>query len=287
MGETKRPEEMKQLVQQMREWLNTQPHLPKDVDDRVLERFIHSCYFDLEKAQTAADLFFTIRGSAGELVTNRDPLSPAMQKALKIVKLGQIKISGNRQLWIWQLNDPGLDNYDYLQDAKVFFLSTDAWLLNNEEFSEADVVLMDVKDISLKFITKFNVSVAKKMSKYQEDAMPIRLKQIHIVNAPPFIDKLYGLMKPFLKHEITEMIHFHGPKSDTLHQYLSKEDLPSDYGGTLPDMVEQNKRTTEIIMKFRDELNQDNLWRATKIDKKGKKNGSSEAATSFRSLAID
>uniref|UniRef100_A0A1E1WEX8 CRAL/TRIO N-terminal domain-containing protein n=1 Tax=Pectinophora gossypiella TaxID=13191 RepID=A0A1E1WEX8_PECGO len=87
MTDCKSPEDMKQLVTKMREWLNSQPHLPKDVDDRILERFVHSCYFNLEKAQTAADLFFTIRGASPELLSNRDPTSPAMVKALKIVLL--------------------------------------------------------------------------------------------------------------------------------------------------------------------------------------------------------
>uniref|UniRef100_A0A1E1WLG4 CRAL-TRIO domain-containing protein n=1 Tax=Pectinophora gossypiella TaxID=13191 RepID=A0A1E1WLG4_PECGO len=203
------------------------------------------------------------------------------------VNLAQLPISGNRRLWIWQLNDPGLDHYDYVQDAKMFFLSTDAWLLDDVTFAEADVVMMDVKDLSLKFLAKFNVSVAKRLSKYQEDAMPIRLSQVHIVNAPPFIDKLYALMKPFLKQEVTDMIHFHPPKSDSLHKYMAKEDLPEDYGGCLPPMHEHMNAVMEIIMKHKEELANDNLWRSTDKKSKNKKNSNSEPTTSFRSLAID
>lgn len=36
--------------------------------------------------------------------------------------------------------------------------------------------------------------------------MPIRLKQVHIVNAPSFIDKLHALMKPFMKQEVNELV---------------------------------------------------------------------------------
>lgn len=82
--------------------------------------------------------------------------------------LAQYQISGNRNLFIWQLNDPGLLQYDYLMDARVFFMSTDSWLLDNDVLEEEDITILDVKDISLKFLTKFNVSVAKKMSRYQE-----------------------------------------------------------------------------------------------------------------------
>ncbi|XP_063830099.1 alpha-tocopherol transfer protein-like isoform X2 [Ostrinia nubilalis] len=157
-------------------------------------------------------------------------MSPQLQKALKIVNLAQLRMSGNRFLWVWQLNDPGLENFDYLQDARLFFLTTDAWLLNEEALEEEDIVIMDVKDISLRILTKFNLSIARTLSKYQQDAIPIRLKQVHVVNAPSFIDKVYGLVKPFLKQGMTDMM-----PQDTNHDlvairdWLAKEPyLPQD-----------------------------------------------------------
>lgn len=274
-------QDVQKQVEQLRDWINRQPHLPKDLDDKLVLRFLHSCYYDLEKAKVTIELFFKIRDSAPELVNHRDPLSPQMQKVLKIVKLAQYQTAGKRNIWIWQLNDPGLEQYDYIQDARMFFMMFDAWMLNNVDYAEEDIVMMDVKDITLKFITKFNVSVAKKLSKYQEEAMPIRLKQIHVVNAPPFIDKLFGLMKPFLKQEITDMVHFHVPKSETLYKYLTKEDLPQDYGGTRPSMDELNKKVVEIVMEKRTTFLAENFW---KTDRKSK---SSTEVGSFRTLDID
>ncbi|CAB3244669.1 unnamed protein product [Arctia plantaginis] len=277
----KSPEEIQKLVKELKDWIMRQPHLPKDLDDKIIQRFLHSCFYDLDAAKNAMELFFRIRVTSPEIVNFRDPDSPQMQKALKIVNMAQYQISKNRNIWIWQLNDPGLDNYDYLQDARLFFMTVDAWILSNEHYEDADIVVMDVKDITLKFITKFNVSIAKKLSKFQEDAMPIRLKEVHIVNAPPFIDKLYGLMKPFLKPKMTELIHFHSPKSQTLYNYVSKEDLPEDYGGTRPSMNEQMEKVVDTVMKYKKTFLHENFW---KSEKKGK--GVVET-TSFRALDID
>ena len=83
-------------------------------------------------------------------------------------KLASYTITGDKNIWFWQLNDPGLEQYDYVQDARLFFMSCDAWLLENDFLAEEDIVIMDAKDITLKFITKFNISVARKLSKYQE-----------------------------------------------------------------------------------------------------------------------
>lgn len=82
--------------------------------------------------------------------------------------MAHYEISGKRNVWFWQLNDPGLEQYDYIQDARMFFMTCDAWILSNDELAEEDIVVMDAKDISLKFISKFNMSVARKLSKYQE-----------------------------------------------------------------------------------------------------------------------
>ncbi|XP_026493159.2 alpha-tocopherol transfer protein-like [Vanessa tameamea] len=280
---TTKPEDSTKYVEELKEWINRQPHLPKNLGNNLLLRFAHSCYYDLEKTKKTVDMFFTVRGACSDLVTNRDPQSAHMQKVMKIINLSQYGISGNRWLWVWQLNDPGLENYDYISDVKFFFLSTDSNFLVSDNLPEEDIVMMDVKDITLRLLTKINLSVARRLAKYQEEAMPIRLKQIHVVNAPPFIDKIYGALKPFIKKEITEMIHFHPPKSDTLYKYLSKDDLPSNYGGTRPSMAELKEEVIENIARNRDALLDETLWRL--VDKK--KAESSIDSGSFRTLAID
>lgn len=286
MVDQKSPEDIQEQVVQFRKWLDQQPDTPKTIDDKFCLRFLHSCYYDFEKAKTAVELFFSIRTSAPDLLTNRDPMSAPIQKTLNIVNLAQYRIKGNKNIWIWQLNDPGLEQYDYLLDAKVFFMSTDSWLLENDFLEEEDDVILDVKDISLKFLTKFNVSIAKKLTKYQQDAMPIRLRQVHIVNTPSAIDKIFALIKPFLKQEMTNMMHFHTPKSSTLLKYFDKEDLPEDYGGTRGTMSEHNVTAVEKIMQIRDFYLNDTYWRCE--HKKGK--NKSETPTevgSFRTLTID
>lgn len=90
-------------------------------------------------------------------------------------------MSGNRCMWLYQINDPGLDNYDYVLDAKLFFLSTDSRFLEADDLPDEDIVLMDVKDLTLKFLTKLNLSAARRLSKYQEVSMTYN-EQINIKN---------------------------------------------------------------------------------------------------------
>lgn len=278
-------EDVQKQVEALQEWAKNHSNFPKDIENKLLLRFLHSCYYDIDKAKNAAELFFSIRSTSPELFSDRDPLSPQIKKSLDIINLAQYEISDGRNVWIWQLNDPGLEKYDYFGDAKLFMLATDSWLLADHRLEDSDIVIMDVKDITLKFITKFNLSIARKLSKYQEDAMPIRLKQIHIVNAPPFIDKVFSLMKPLLKQEVTQMIHFHTPNSETIYEYVSKDDLPEDYGGKREKMEEHMKRVLDLLHTQRQHFLHNNLWR---VDKKPKnKTEISTEIGNFRTLAID
>lgn len=54
-------------------------------DDNLLLRFVHSCYYDVEKAKSAMNSFFNIRLSSPELLDGRDPESPELQKVMSIV----------------------------------------------------------------------------------------------------------------------------------------------------------------------------------------------------------
>lgn len=82
--------------------------------------------------------------------------------------LGRIKASGNRLIWLSQINDPGLRNFDHLQLMRLMLVVMDAWILDEENLADADLIVMDAKDISLRMLTKMNLSVARKMAKYQE-----------------------------------------------------------------------------------------------------------------------
>lgn len=51
------------------------------------------------------------------------------------------------------------------------------------------------------------------------------------MNVSPIIDTIIGWVKPFLKEKIKNRIYVHSDLT-SLHQYLPKEVLPEEYGGT-------------------------------------------------------
>ncbi|XP_049851247.1 uncharacterized protein LOC126325807 isoform X1 [Schistocerca gregaria] len=80
--------------------------------------------------------------------------------------------------------------------------------------------------------TPSNLSLFIKMF---QDGFPLRLKAVHIVNAPSVFATVFAISKPFLKEKMRQRIHVHGRNMSSLHEYVPYEILPKQLGGMVPD----------------------------------------------------
>lgn len=65
--------------------------------------------------------------------------------------------------------------------------------------------------------------------------MLVRLKGVHFLNAPYFMDKVMMLIKPFLKQNLLNILHIHQPNSEELYKYVPKKAFPKEEGGEYKD----------------------------------------------------
>ncbi|KAG6441572.1 hypothetical protein O3G_MSEX001919 [Manduca sexta] len=279
----------------IKDWLSKQPHLPHDVDDILLLRFLTSCKFSLERTKRTIDFFFTIRHNAPELFCKRDPWAPEIRRVFEITDMLPLpnKTKENYKVFIYRLKSPELDLFNFVDAVKTFFMLADTRLTEDPDVPSGEIPIFDSANVTLKFISKINLSALRKYMIYTQEAMPIRLKQVHVINAPSYIGKLHAICKPFLKTEVAKLIKFHEPNSDTLYKDIPQEILPNEYGGKAGP-VEQIKR--EWIKKMESKrdwfLTNDKRWAVddslrplnSKDDRVDKVK---ELPGSFRSLALD
>jgi CRAL/TRIO domain len=64
------------------------------------------------------------------------------------------------------------------------------------------------------------------------DVHPFKIKEVHVVNSHSLLDKLKMIMKPLLGAKAMKVIHFHSPNSTTLFDFVARELLVNEFGGT-------------------------------------------------------
>lgn len=55
-------------------------------------------------------------------------------------------------------------------------------------------------------LTRIRMGNVKDFLQFVQEAVPIKLKAIHVLNSVYFIDKILGLVKPFMKKELFKLV---------------------------------------------------------------------------------
>ncbi|XP_045538845.1 alpha-tocopherol transfer protein-like [Papilio machaon] len=279
------PQDLQQEVISIREWLAKEPHLPKDLDDFILEKFLHSCYGSLQKTKKCIERFCSTRSVMSEIYILRDPISPSMETAFSITNVSNYE-AGENEILIHQFEDPTLEKFNFYDILKSFSIQADMWLMEQKFLPEGHIIILDMNNYSLRMIPRINIFLIREFFMFLLEGMPVRVKQIYAINAPSYYDKLFALVKPVLPSEICNIIQFL-PDCQSLHKHIDKKYLPSEYGGEAESMKAQHKSWIDQIQKARARFLNDNLWKAD-LKKKSKNNSFENTMNgSFKTLCID
>ncbi|XP_059061193.1 alpha-tocopherol transfer protein-like [Achroia grisella] len=269
----------------IKEWIAKETYLPRDLDEIMLRKFLHSCYGSLERTKKCIERFCTTRASLTELYTSRDPTSSKMTAAFSITALATYKTDED-EILIHQLDDPQLEKFSFYDILKAFTIQGDYWLRNYDFFPRGHIVVLDIKDYTLKILPKVNIMYFRDFILYLLEAMPVRVKHVHAVNCPSYYEKLYALVKPALPSEICDIITFHS-NTESLWRAIDKKFLPSEYGGDAQSLKVQHQEWITKIKEDRKMYLNDNLWKAD-LKRKPKSNIVENSMTgSFKTLSID
>ncbi|XP_018897715.2 alpha-tocopherol transfer protein-like isoform X1 [Bemisia tabaci] len=97
------------------------------------------------------------------------------------------------------------------------------------------IIIMDFHGMSMTQATHcMNLTFVARLLTFIQDAMPLRLKQVHIVKQPFIFQIVWNVFKPFIREKLRNRLFFHGSKMSSLHKFIEPNYLPEDYGGSRP-----------------------------------------------------
>ncbi|XP_018400279.1 PREDICTED: alpha-tocopherol transfer protein-like isoform X2 [Cyphomyrmex costatus] len=109
------------------------------------------------------------------------------------------------------------------------------------------ILVIDADKFSFGHMMRTNPLEVKKHVYYIQEALPIRLKAIHVINAAPAAELLMKMAKPFMKNELMHIIRFH-LSLESLSEYIPVDALPNETGGkagSVHKLAEIHKRKFE------------------------------------------
>ncbi|XP_014233161.1 alpha-tocopherol transfer protein-like [Trichogramma pretiosum] len=240
------------LRSKLKDWLLHQPHLPQDMPEQRLEHFVISTKHSLELAKQKLDMYYTVRRLVPELFAERDPQAQyvtRLNESLQWVCLPKLTPEKYRVSILRSISeDPAkFQPWDFF---KYTFMVGDIRI--SECRSLGDIYIYDLSAMRVGHLAKLTPAILKKAEVAATKAYGARIKGIHFINAPNFIDRIVTLVKSAIKPKLASRVHVHSSGLDSLYEHVPKSVLPADYGGEQASMNELDEKWRGKLADWRD-----------------------------------
>lgn len=200
------------------------------------------------------------------MFANRDPLSDELQTAISIYYcFGLSKnTKDNHKVTVFRLKSFDTSKFTYIHIIRMILALLDCRLVycDENELINGEISLIDVTGFSFRHFTKIvsHLGSLKTYMSFTQEAAPVRIVQSHFINCSPLMNRMMSLIKPFLRKEVSDTMFFHS-SLESLYEYIPKDILPVDFGGTAESLSETHLKVNEWFKNYRDYLMNDENWR--------------------------
>lgn len=104
------------------------------------------------------------------------------------------------------LLDVDPSHYIFNDNAKYALMLYDIFFLTDGT-NNGYVTISDISQLSFGHAARMNPLGLKKLLYYIQEAAPLRLKGIHLINAPPAMELIMNMAKPFMKKEMIDLVN--------------------------------------------------------------------------------
>ncbi|GJQ82464.1 hypothetical protein Trydic_g14455 [Trypoxylus dichotomus] len=259
ISELRETEEIVQCgFRELKELLAADSSLYYNTDDEFLRIFLRPCKYYAKSAYGLMVRIADYRAKYYDIIGNILPqeLKDLAHSANIFNVLVNRDQKGRRVVICCSKNwDPSKVTTDQL--LQMLYMMHLASMAEPETQVRGFVVVIDCKDIGMKQIRNFTPSFAVKLLTFLQRALPLRLKEFHIVNNPLIFNIVWAIVKPLLIQKAKARIFLHGKDITSLHKYLAPTHLPEDFGGYLPkiwysggDWYPSIEEQTEFVKKW-------------------------------------
>lgn len=256
-------------IKEIKEWLNTQPHLHARTDTVNIVRFLRGGKFNIERTKNKIIEFYTLRGSTPEWYLNRDPLLPELQDLLNLgVFVPLLKKDSDGRLVVIiraAVHDPKIHQQNDI--FKISNMTLELAVEQDESISIYGVMaIIDLNGVKFGHARQMTPGIVRKAVHSWQNCYPLRPKGFDFINAPSYVNVVLNIFRQFMTSKLKKRVHVHGGSDlSSLHKKISPDVLPIEYGGTngkIQDLIDHWK--TEVT-NARDWFLADEIYKSENI----------------------
>ncbi|KAM7345753.1 alpha-tocopherol transfer protein-like [Cochliomyia hominivorax] len=230
------PARISEDLQNLKLWIQQQPHLNARLDDQFLIQYLRGCKYSLEKAKAKIDLFFTLKSKFPEFSNPTDVNGAKFREMFNYglgISLPRPLNDNGPRIYFMKFNDDvakGLVDFDDLYSVpnamhEIMMLEDPYACINGI------IYVMDLKGITMTMASKYTPTFLRKLIQLYEKSIPLRIKGIHLINMPGFFHSVLSIVLPLMSEKLRQRITLNGQNYESLFKLVPKEYLPQYLGG--------------------------------------------------------
>lgn len=243
------PQRLQHMQELLQEWIACQPDFPKNYDKRILANYLRGSKFNLDRTKKKLESLFRCRALYPHLFEKRHPESPKIANILNNVCMIQLpKMTENGEIiHLFKLMNADIDKFDAEAVIRLTLMYRDVEMICKYPTC-GHIVIMDYSGFTANHFVKLFPAL-RQIIAILRDSYAIRLKSLHIVNAPSVVESIVSQIKPFLHKSVRNRFYFHKATA-TLKDHFPANCLPSDYDGDLPSSAKLHQRSKDMLRSY-------------------------------------
>lgn len=235
-----------QSLEQMREWLRQNQDIENiRTDDIFLLKFLRTKKFSVMMAQQMLLKYMNLRKIHMHLMCDLDFLSPNLNKLINsgYMFASPVRDRHGRRIIIGIAKNFNPSEHTSSDMSRVNFITYETLQEDPQNQILGYTHIGDFKGITTAHVACWNPTEFLRMMKWGEQSVPMRHKEVHLVNVPSAVKYVIEASKSITSKKMRDRLQVHVTVQD-LCKKIDPACLPKEMGGNIPmvDMIESWKQ---------------------------------------------
>jgi hypothetical protein len=199
-------------IDALRQMIRQCPGINSRLDDPFLLRFLRTKKFDYDRALRLLVNYYRVRADYPEIFTNFRPSAVRSILEAGIVNVLDKRDQAGRRVIVfrpgkWDLTNPNI-NSDQIFKALLITLE---FILETEEETQLNgvIFIQEMSEITWQHFRRLSIAMFRRNLDVLQEAFPIRLKSMNVVQNPRIFTLVFNIIYPLLKEKMRSRVYLY------------------------------------------------------------------------------